>query len=329
VIKPLIIDFSSHIIPPNVGKIIMKKGYFGPLDQNESHWQMVYPLENADPHHRLKIMERFGVDMQVLSPTAPILLGFEKELEEAIKICKLSNDYIAALTNKYPGKFVGCALIPLFDVESALDETKRAIEELGFRCVTIATNQYGKGIDSLEYHPFYEKVVKYDVPVFLHPTHWEGYPLVDMKYGWNCLQIFGWPFDTTQAVWRLICSGTLKKFPTLKIVTHHLGGMFPYFVRRVTAGLIDHVLRKKLGESVEIYFKQTYGDTALNGGPVASLMCGYAFFGSERMLFGSDYPFGSPEVFIGENIGGIKAMPIPQNEKENILGRNAEKLLKL
>ncbi|NHV96334.1 MAG: amidohydrolase [Thaumarchaeota archaeon] len=325
----MIIDFSSHIIPPDVGKILMKKSYYGPLDQDGSKWQFPYPPENSDPHYRLKVMERFKIDMQVLSPTSPILLGFEKEPKEAIRICKLSNDYIAKLTNKYPEKFVGCALIPLFDVESALDEVDRAIRELGFRCVTIATNQYGKGIDSAEYHPFYEKIAKYDVPVFLHPTHWESYPLVDMEYGWKCLQIFGWPFDTTQAVWRLICSGTLKKFPTLKIVTHHLGGMFPYFVRRVTIGVVAQNLQKILGESVESYFKQIYGDTALNGDSVASLMCGYAFFGPERMLFGSDYPFGPPEEFIGENIRGIEAMLIPQSEKENILGRNAEKLLKL
>lgn len=324
----MIIDFSAHIISPDVGKILAKKPYYG-LVGGEGKYQFLYPPENADPKHRLEIMERFGVDMQLLSPTSPILLGFGKK--DASKIAKLSNDYISGLCSKYPEKFVGCALISLLDVESALEELDRTVNDLGFRCVTISTNQKGKGLDSKEYYPFYERVTKYDVPIFLHPTHWERYPLVDMNNGWRALHIFGWPFDTTQAIWRLIFGGVLDNFPNLKIVTHHLGGMLPYYSRRLITGaeFVQSILKVKLNKPIESYFNQIYGDTALDGGPVESLICGYAFFGSERMLFGSDYPFGPPSRFIGENIAGIKAMPIPKDEKEKILGKNAEKLLKI
>ncbi|MEM2320917.1 MAG: amidohydrolase family protein [Candidatus Bathyarchaeia archaeon] len=322
----MIIDFSAHIIPRHVGKILIKKSYYGPIEEGKEY-TFTYPLENDDPQYRLVIMEKFGVDMQLLSPTAPMLLGFDDEVSE---IARMTNDYIGDICNKYPERFMGCALISLLDVESALEELDRCAGELGFRCVTISTNQNGKGLDSEEYHPFYERVIKYDVPIFLHPTNWESYPLVDLYKGWMALPIFGWPFDTTQAVWRLIFGAVLDKFPALKIVTHHLGGMLPYYSRRaITVAESCSPLKRKLSRPLESYFKQIYGDTALNGGPLQSLICGYAFFGPERMLFGSDYPFGPPEIFIAENIAGIKAMPIPNEEKGKILGKNAAKLLKL
>jgi len=324
----MIIDFSAHIIPLDVGKILAKKPYYGSIGEG-GKYQFLYPPENADPKHRLEIMEKFRVDMQLLSPTSPILLGFDKK--DALKIARLSNDYISDLCSKYPDKFIGCALISLLDVESALEELDRTIKDLGFKCVTISTNQNGRGLDSEDYYPFYERVAKYDIPIFLHPTHWENYPLIDMERGWRFLHIFGWPFDTTQAVWRLIFGGVLDKFPTLKIVTHHLGGMLPYYSCRLVTGIesIQSLLKVKLNRHIETYFEQIYGDTALDGGPLGALICGYAFFGSNRMLFGSDYPFGPPERFIGENIAGIKAMPISKEEKEKILGKNAAKLLKL
>ena len=316
----MIIDFSAHIIPPEVGKILAKKPYYG----NTSKYYFQYPFENAKPKVRLTLMEKYGVDTQLLSQTTPVLLGFDPV--EAAVICKLSNDFIGELCCKFPDKFVGCAVVSLLDI-TALEELDRAVDELGFRCVTVSTNQNGRGLDSPEYYPFYDRVARYDIPIFLHPTNWKNYPLVNMKKGWRMLSIFGWPFDTTQAVWRLIFGGVLDKFPNLKIVTHHLGGMLPYFSHRAIT--YSDRLREKLRRPITLYFKQIYGDTALNGGPVESFMCGYTFFGVDRMLFGTDYPFGHELIIIRDNLASVKAMPITQEEKDKILGKNSEKLLKI
>jgi aminocarboxymuconate-semialdehyde decarboxylase len=320
----MIIDFSAHVIAPKTEKILMKKPYFRPSTEKGVKY-FPYPPRHAEPEALLSLMEKYGIDIMMLSPTAPVLLGFEAE--EAALICKLSNDYIYELCNKYPHRFVGCALVSLLDVNSALEELERAVGELGFKCVTVSTNQKGKGLDSSEFHPFYEKVVKYDVPIFLHPTCWEGYPLVSLEGGLGIMTIFGWPFDTTQAAWRLIFGGVLDRFPALKIVMHHLGGMLPYFSRRAFA--ISLYLQKKMPRPLKSYIEQIYGDTALYGGPVESLMCGYAFFGPDRMLFGSDYPFARESLIFEDSLACIRAMPIPQEEKDKILYRNAKKLLKL
>lgn len=317
----IVIDVYCHHISRSVGKILNKLKYYG------EGKEFAYPPQNADPEVRLGLMEKYGIDIQALTQTTPVLLGFNPE--EAAEICKLSNNDNYALCKAYPKKFVNICIISLLDMKSAMDELKRCINELDCRGVTISTNQNGKGLDSPEYFPFYEKLVEYDLPIFLHPTHWESYPLVDMEKGWRMMHVFGWPFDTTQAVWRLIFGGVIDRFPTIKIVTHHLGAMLPFFSRRIEQNF-NKFLRDKVPRHISEYWKNIYGDTATDG-TLASYPCGYAFFGPDRMMYGTDYPFGAEdgEDFIRSNLEGIKSMNIPQGEKEKILGENAKKLLKI
>lgn len=286
-----------------------------------------YPVQNADPEVRLGLMDKYGVHVQALSQTTPVLLGFGAE--DAAEICRRSNTDNYALCKAYPNRFVNICIISLLDMKSAMKELDRSIHELDCRGVTISANQNGRGLDSPEYFPFYEKVVEHDLPVLIHPTHWESYPLVDMDKGWRMMHLFGWPFDTTQAVWRLIFGGVIDRFPSMKIVTHHLGAMIPYFSRRIEQNF-NKFLKDKLPRHISEYWGNIYGDTATDG-TVAAYPCGYAFFGPDRMMYGSDYPFGAEagEDFIRSNLVGLKSMDIPSTNKEKILGENAKKLLKI
>jgi len=317
----LVIDAFCHHISRSVGNILNKLKYYG------EGKEFAYPPQNADPEVRLRLMDKYGIDIQALTQTTPVLLGFNPE--EAAEICRLSNNDNYALCKAYPKRFVNICIISLLDMKTAMDELNRSINELDCRGVTISTNQNGKGLDSPEFFPFYEKLVEYDLPIFLHPTHWESYPLVDMEKGWRMMHVFGLPFDTTQAVWRLIFGGVIDRFPSLKIVTHHLGAMIPYFSRRIEQNF-NRFLRDKLPRHINEYWENIYGDTATDG-TLASYPCGYAFFGPDRMMYGTDYHFGAEdgEDFIRSNLEGIKMMNITQEHKEKILGENAKKLLKI
>ena len=317
----MIIDILAHHISKPVGEILLKAKYYG------KGREFLYPPQNADPEVRLNLMDKYGIDMQALSQTAPVLLGFGAK--DAAEICRLSNEDNYALCKAYPARFVNISIVSLLDMKSAMRELERSINELDCRGVTVATNQNGKGLDSPEYFPFYEKLVKHDLPLFIHPTHWESYPLVKMDKGWRMMHIFGWPFDTTQAVWRLIFGGVIDRYPSLKVVTHHLGAMFPYFARRAETNF-NGFLKDKLPRHITEYWGNIYGDTALDG-TVASYSCGYAFFGSDRMMYGTDYPFGAEagEDSIRDRLLGIKAMNISEEDKNKILGENARKLLKV
>lgn len=316
----MIIDFSAHHIPETLIKIWEKTEFGG-------RKRFDYPHRNADPEVRLGLMEKYGIDMQALSLSAPFLLAFSAE--EAIDICRLSNIQNYELCKKYPKKFVNICIFSLLDVEKALEELKFSINELDCRGVTISTNQNGKGLDSPEYFPFYEMVAENDLPILLHPTNWGTYPLVDLEKGWRMMMIFGWPFDTTQAVWRLIFGGVIDRYPSLKIVTHHLGAMLPYFSSRIEQNF-NKFLSDKLPRHISEYWGNIYGDTALDG-TVAAYPCGYAFFGPDRILFGSDYPYGlrEGEDLIDLNLEGVRAMDIPEEHKEKIMWKNAKKLLKI
>lgn len=317
----MIIDIYCHHISESVGKMMEKAKYYG---ENK---EFPYPPQNANPETRLRLMEKYGIDMQAICQTTPVLLGLSDE--DATEVCRLSNQDNYALCRAYPDKFVNICIFHLSDMKGTMDELKRCINELDCRGVTISSSQNGRGLDDPEFYPFYEQVVKHDLPILIHGTHWDCSPLMDMDHSWRFLHVFGWDYDGTQAVWRLIFGGVLDRFPTMKIVTHHLGNYFPFFQRRIEQNF-NKFLKDKLPRHISEYWGNIYGDTAVDGTPGAFL-CGYAFFGGERMLYGSDYPFGAldGEDFIRENLIGVRSMPIPQEEKVKILGGNATRLLKL
>lgn len=319
----MVIDFSSHHISKAVGNYISKASWYGPGTIME------FPKQNADPEARIALMDKYGVDMQALSQTAPVVIGFSPQ--DAAEICRMSNDDNYALCKAYPKKFVNICMFSLQDMPSALNELERAVNELDCRAITLGSNQNGKGLDFEEFYPFYEKVVQYDLPIFIHPVQWESYPLVDTYKGWKNMLVLGWPYDTTQAAWRLVLSGTIDRFPELKVVLHHYGAMLPFFSRRIEQNIrISLKDRLKEGKDITEYWKNFYGDTALDGS-VASYPVGYAFFGEDRTVYGTDYPFGMEdgEDFYRENLAGVKAMNLPEEAMNKVMGGNAKKLLKI
>jgi len=317
----MIIDIFNHHISKSVGKMMDKAQYYG------EGKEFPYPVQQADPETRLALMDKYSIDVQAISQTTPVLLGLSDE--DASEVCRLSNQDNYALCKAYPDRFVNVCMFHLPDMKSTMEELERAINELDCRGVTISSNQNGRGLDDPEFFPFYEKVVKHDLPVLIHGTHWECSPLMDMEHSWRFLHVFGWDYDGTQALWRLIFGGVFDRFPTMKVVTHHLGNYFPFFVSRIETNF-EWMLKDKVPRHISEYYGNIYGDSAVDGTPGA-YACGYAFFGADRMLYGSDYPFGpeAGEYFIRENLAGVRAMAIPDPDKKKILCDNAKQMFKI
>ena len=148
--------------------------------------------------------------------------------------------------------------------------------------------------------------------------------------------IFGWPYETAAAMTRLVFSGTLERYPNLKFITHHCGGMVPYLEQRMI-GAYDHAemlrgakYKQGLTKAPIEYFKMFYYDTALYGS-TAALMCGYAFCGADHMLFATDMPYDSElgDRYIRQTIASIEQMDIGEPEKRKIFEDNARRLLRL
>ena len=314
----MIIDFSSHIITWEVEEILNNKEAFKRIRKN-------FTEDSSNPEHRIALMEKYGIDKQVLTQTTPILQNLSSD--EAKRMCKISNDAIGTIAKKHPRHFIPFAVVSLLDVDAGIDELTRACEQWGCKGVTIGTNQGNTGLDAMEFEPFWQKVNELDIPVFLHPMHWQSYPLLSDDEA--MMRLFGWPFDTTVALMRLVLSGVMERYGNLKIVSHHLGGgMLPFYANRFNVKFPN--LQKSLQKPVEDSFARVYADTAVDG-TAAALPCGHAFFGTERMLFGTDYPF-SPEngeLYLRENLKIINEMEIPEQDRAKILGGNAKRLLKL
>jgi aminocarboxymuconate-semialdehyde decarboxylase len=326
------IDMFCHILPRNFKEALFKRAakenYYIEADSSRP------ALFDLDV--RFSVMDRIEGLRQVLTLGLPPL-EYVLARKDAVEMARMANDEMAELVAKYPHRFVGAvASLPLSDVDASLRETERAIEQLKFKGIQIFTSVNGKPLDRPEYLGLYEKMAQYDLPVWIHPVKDRVTPdYVDEEASKYAMFLaFGWPYETTLAMSRLVFSGIMEKYPNLKFITHHCGGMLPFFYKRVA--LVPPGVKTgevmKLAKSPLDYFKRFYADTVL-GGNVPALMAGHSFFGTDHMLFASDYPYpggaDKGEVVLREVIKSVEMMSVSEEDKAKIFSKNARRILRL
>lgn len=325
------IDVFCHIMPQKYKAALYRhsaKDFY--LKDSIDATPTLYDLDQ-----RFRIMDKYEGLSQVLSLASPAVeevAGAKK----AVELSQLANDEMAELVRKYPDRFVAAvACLPMNDIEAALRETDRAIRDLKLRGVQIHTPVNDKPLDLPEFFPLYEKMADYDLPIWIHPLRTINYPdyRTEDKSLHRIFCVFGWPIETTTAMTRLVFAGVLERYPHLKFITHHCGGMVPYFEQRIVG---HHDLMEVRGQQRQLpkppieYFKMFFNDTAVYGSTPA-LMCGYAFFGPDHLLFGTDMPYDSElgDRYTRETIKAIERMDIPDADKKKIFVENAKLLLHL
>jgi predicted TIM-barrel fold metal-dependent hydrolase len=327
------IDTYAHILPLKFKESLYKARNLKPWVKK----QLEAIPGTFDYDTRFRILDKYDC-AQILTLVTPPIEDVA-EPKEAVDLARRANDEMAELVNKYPDRFIAAiAALPLNDVEATLQEMDRTINELKFRGAQIFSSIMGKPLDSPQFEPLYEKMVAYDLPLLIHPVRGTSQAdyvgETESKHGiWS---IFGWPFETTAAMTRLIFSGVLQKYPKIKLITHHCGGMVPYFEGRIKDAYDMLEMRYKgnpkqgLTKPPIDYYRMFYADTAINGS-IPATMCGYAFFGAEHLIFGTDMPFDSQLGFrlVRETIEGIEEMDIPNSHKNMIFSDNARKLFRL
>jgi predicted TIM-barrel fold metal-dependent hydrolase len=331
----MVIDMYCHILPVKVVASYLKKrlpfliSFIQPLVSGDD-------LRFVDPEYRIRYMDRFGIDMEVL--TLPYNSLWETLGEdEAMEIAKTVNDALASISQKYPSRFAAAATLPYL-TGAALDELDRCISDLGLKGVLIFSNMNGKPLNSSEFEPFYRRMAKYDLPIWIHPAHWPYYPWFGYKY--DLTHVFGYPFETAVAAAMIVYAGILERYQNLKFVLHHLGGIIPAVAGRIKefyemAAHSPHIFGQQysgltLRREPLQYFKAMYVDTVVCG--MAHLLeWGYQFYGPEHLLFGTDYPFGPEggEKWTRENLHVIRDLPITPEEKHRILEENAKQILRI
>lgn len=340
------IDIFSHIVPRRYWETVMEEigedtlyKLAGPQDQVIQASCTLWDLDQ-----RFRILDRYEGLLQVLTPSIPAL-ELIAQPRKAVDLAKLYNDEMAQLIMKYPNRFLtAAACLPMNDIDAALSEAERSIGELGFRGILIHTPIDGnhpkitKPLDIPELIPIYEMMSGYDLPIWIHPNRGFSTPdyTIEKASKYMSYQCFGWPYETTLAMARLVYSGILEEYPKLKLITHHCGAMVPYFADRISTQSAWYELglkakfMKRLDRPPIEYFHRFYADTAVNGS-TSALMCAYEFFGAEHLLFGTDMPFDEElgDIYIRETINSIERMDIPTQEKQKIFEDNARALLNL
>lgn len=326
----MIVDAYSHVCPQRLIEAINRDYPSAEAAALDSRPYL------RDAAQRVRFMDKVGVDVQVLVLVRPPMwLGMPREM--MYRLMREAHLGIAEMVAEFPDRFIGAAVAPVCD-ERVLEELRFAWDELGLVGAEIFSNVEGDPLDVAYMWPLYEEAQRRDIPLWIHPQHtshlypWIKESLLDRS--------LGWPFDTSLAMARLVYGGVMERFPELKIVTHHLGGMIPYFGARLEA--FDHEIaeyRSKnltggtapaLTAPVGDYLRRFYNDTAISYSP-ATLRCGLDFFGSEHVLFGTDFPMGSAdgEAWTRDILRAIRDSQLPELERGLILGGNAQRLLKM
>jgi predicted TIM-barrel fold metal-dependent hydrolase len=290
---------------------------------------------------RFRAMEPFPDVRQVLTLPQPPVESLAPP-DKAAEMARMANDGLAELVQKHPDHFIAFgACVPMNNPGETLKEIDRAIGQLGARGIQLYTNINGRSLDDAEFAPVFDEMARRDLPIWLHPTRGADFPdyATETKSLYEIWWTFGWPYETSAAMARLVFSGLFDRHPNIKIITHHGGAMIPFFEGRVGYGWdqlgkrtsdVDYtVLLKSMKKRPVDYFKSYYADTALFGA-LSGTRCSLDFFGIDKMLFASDMPFEpTPGLYLKETLRVIEALGLTPDQKDKIYRTNAETLMKM
>ena len=271
--------------------------------------------EQIDAERVLDTLEPIGIDVLITSSESLGLTTWTTA--EECEGARVLNEAKAAAQRAYPGRFFGLATLPMQDPAAAVEEVDYAIDKLGLVGVCVGSNVGGRPIVGPELLPVYQGIERHGVPLFLHPT--TSLAANRLQYGMEF--ILGWMFDTSIAALSLVLSRTMDACPDLTVVHPHLGAMLPYLAGRVD---FEYTTpwggNEPLPEPPSDYLRRFYTDTVSDN--PAALALALDFYGDERVLFGSDYPWWPPQRgldFVRETLDGARLQQVLADNAQGIL----------
>lgn len=325
----MIIDAYSHVCPAPFIDAIAK---IRPSAESDALRSVRY-LWDIDA--RIAYMDRHGIDMQVLVLVRPPMwLGVPRE--DVHELTKIANHSIAEVVDRYPDRFAGVGVTPIVD-DVTMEHFETGHRDLGLRGTLMFSNIEGEPIDIGDNWALFSRCAELDLPIWIHPQLGHYYPWAKQDLLNRSL---GWPFDTSLAMARLAYSGVFDVYPDIKFVTHHLGGMIPYYGARMDDfdAIISEYAEKGIAEQssegngagIGEKLRLFYND-AMVSGSVSALRCGLDFFGAARILYGTDFPMGEEngEKWPLDVLKSINSIDISAEDRMSILSGNAIRLLGL
>lgn len=301
----MIIDSHSHWLPEEI--------------INNAHF---YSTAWGDIESQVKMMDEVGIDAAVLSyPTTDAHLKLKSIAETA----RIYNDNVAKIIKRYPKRFVGAAILPVGDSGKMLDELNRAIFELGFKAVSLASSYNGVYLDDKQFLPVYKKALESHIPIFVHSqiVNPIGYERVADPLLTPAIE---YVFDTTICIGKLLMSDVLREYDKVKLIFAHFGGVTPHLAYRfdTTYQMLRGInFVKDLKGNPTEYLKNIYVDTS-GDKKEANFLSALELVGPKHILWGSDWP---AKKDIKGSLQAVRDLNISDSDKQNILGGNLKKIL--
>ena len=303
----MIIDSHSHYLPEEIGK---NASFYPPI------WMNAEAL--------LKSMEEAGVAKSVLIyPTTDAA----QKIGDEEKHARLYNDGLAKIVKRYPAKLIGLGILPVFDKDKMVYETKRMQQELGLRGISLACSFNGVYLDDERLFSVYEEAQKNKMPIFVHSQTQNPLGFERIKDP-LLTPVIEYIFDMTMCFGKLMTSDVFNRFPELKFVFSHFAGALPFIKDRfdnVYTMLRLYNVVKDLKQLPSEFFKKIYVDTS-GISSEAILNLGMDMFSEDNILWGSDYPANKD---IKSSMQSIDNLKITEKQKQKVLGDNGKSLFNL
>jgi 6-methylsalicylate decarboxylase len=305
--SPRRIDIHFHLIPPFYQDAVYAAGA-GPAIGRYPEWS---------PERALAQMDSAGIDIALTSLAQPGVQFCEPA--KAPALARRCNEYASELSARWPKRFGALAVVPMGDVDEAVSEIDYALGQLKHQGVCLFASYGERFLGDAHFNPVLDALNARDAVVFIHPALHPSSRKLALPWPGFMME---YVFDTTRAAVNLVFTGAIERFPRIRFVLAHAGGLMPYFAWRLSISpMIDARLEQITPAQVYARLKRFWYDNALS--PTAETMaCLAGVAEPDHIVFGSDWPFANARV-IAEAVKTYEASPMPQAQRDAIDRGNA------
>jgi aminocarboxymuconate-semialdehyde decarboxylase len=309
----VIIDVHAHLTPPALSEAIAASGR--PARRRLTRFATPSPTLAE----RLAMMDEAGVERQILS----VASGFQSADRAAAVACASAvNDQFSALCRDHPDRFSFWATLPLPHVAEAVAELDRALALPGCVGVSITCSVMGRSVADPEFEPLYARLQDHAGVVFLHPSQNAlGSALIA---DFDLTVCAGASMEDTVAALHLIARRVPERYPAVRFIVPHFGGLLPMLLERLDGQMIQDDFAEPPSATARRFFYDTVG-----WGSAPALIAAVRAFGASQLVPGSDYPILLPWEGYARTFQHICEAGLPDHECDQILHHNARGLLGL
>lgn len=326
----MIIDSHAHVVAPAEVYAYQAKLLAGRGNPDVGPPKISDELLRSSLDGHLKIMDKVGTDIQLISPRPFHAMHSLKPTKIVHRWTKFVNDIIARQVQLQPDRLIGVAGLPQTPDEGldrSIEELERCVEELGFVGCLLNPDPAEGGhptapaLGDEYWYPLYEKLVELDVPALIHTA-----ACCDPRLSYTLHFIN----EESIAIVSLLNSKVFEDFPKLKLVISHGGGAIPYHTGRFRSWRF----RKGITEDFEDSMRNLYYDTCTYSKPALELL--FKIVGTDNVMFGTEKPgTGSgTDPSTGKDLDDLKPVIesidfLTEEDRHKIFEQNVRKLYNL